>query len=193
MLLGAKTIKDEIEAGNIRIDDFDETRLNPNSYNLRLGNSIRVYSNTPAVPYRDDDNVSNPYIRDIVLDMAKPNPTQEIIIPASGLMLKPGRIYLGRTIEKTFTDKYVPMIEGRSSVGRLGLFIHVTAGFGDIGFDGTWTLELVATQPIIIYPDVEICQIYFHDITNGDVQYTSEKYHGQIEPRESRLYMDFNK
>jgi deoxycytidine triphosphate deaminase len=58
----------------------------------------------------------------------------------------------------------VPMLEGRSSTGRLGLFIHVTAGFGDIGFAGFWTLEIFCVQPVKIYPDVEICQIYYHDI-----------------------------
>ena len=74
-------------------------------------------------------------------------------------MLEPDTLYLGRTREFTKTDCFVPMLEGRSSVGRLGLFIHVTAGFGDVGFAGYWTLEIFCVQPIRIYAGVEICQI----------------------------------
>ncbi len=66
------------------------------------------------------------------------------------------------------------MLEGRSSVGRLGLFIHVTAGFGDVGFAGYWTLEIFCVQPIRIYPNVEICQIYYHDI-HGDYDLYSKR------------------
>ena len=87
-----------------------------------------------------------------VLDMKKPNKTKRLIIPEEGLVLEPGRLYLGRTLEYTKTDKYVPMLEGRSSIGRLGLFIHVTAGFGDVGFSGYWTLEIFCIQPIRVYP-----------------------------------------
>ncbi len=96
--------------------------------------------------------------------MKEKNPTAQLVIPKEGLLLQPGRVYLARTVERTFTDKYVPMLEGRSSVGRLGISVHVTAGFGDIGFNGHWTLEITVEQPTVIYPDVEICQIYYHTI-----------------------------
>ena len=99
-----------------------------------------------------------------VLDMKKPNLTKPLIIPEEGLLLETGKLYLGRTIEKTETSKFVPMLEGRSSIGRLGLFIHVTAGFGDIGFSGFWTLEIFCVQPIRIYAGVDICQIFYHTI-----------------------------
>jgi len=95
----------------IIIEPFDEKFLNPNSYNLRLSDELMVY---------EED----------VLDMKKPNKTRKLIIPEEGIVLEPGRLYLGRTVEYTKTDKFVPMLEGRSSIGRLGLFIHVTAGFG---------------------------------------------------------------
>lgn len=76
--------------------------------------------------------------------MKTPNAVKKLIIPEEGLLLEPRRLYLGRTNEFTKTDKYIPMLEGRSSTGRLGLFIHVTAGFGDVGFAGFWTLEIFA-------------------------------------------------
>ena len=78
--------------------------------------------------------------------MKKDNPIRKINIPDDGLLLEPNKLYLGRTVEYTRTDKFIPMLEGRSSTGRLGLFIHVTAGFGDVGFAGYWTLEMFCIQ-----------------------------------------------
>jgi dCTP deaminase len=102
---------------DIRIEPFLETRVNPNSYNLSLNPELMAYTNMP-------------------LDMKKENPAQKVVIPPEGLVLQPGTLYLGRTNEYTETFNLVPMLEGRSSVGRLGLFVHVTAGFGDVGFCG---------------------------------------------------------
>ena len=110
------------------------------------------------------------------LDMAKPNSASVIKIPEEGFVLQPNVLYLGRTNEYTKTENYIPMLEGRSSVGRLGVFIHVTAGFGDVGFAGYWTLEIFCVQPIRIYPNVEICQIYYHDIDGEYDTYKSGKY-----------------
>jgi dCTP deaminase len=96
-------------------------------------------------------------------------------------------------VEYTETDKYVPMLEGRSSIGRIGLYIHVTAGFGDVGFSGYWTLEMHCLQPIRIYPNVEICQIYYHTINGEYDLYSSGKYANNQGIQESRLYQDFIK
>lgn len=85
------------------------------------------------------------------------------------------------------------MLEGRSSIGRLGMSIHVTAGFGDIGFDGYWTLEITVTQPTIIYPDIEICQIYYHTIEGSYNLYTSGKYNENSGIQPSLMYKDFEK
>lgn len=137
MILSGKKIKEEL-GKNIFIEPFSDKQLNPNSYNLKLFNELLIY---------DSD----------VLDMKVPNKYRTIKIPESGLQLKPNTLYLGRTVEYTKTETYVPMLEGRSSIGRLGLFIHVTAGFGDVGFSGYWTLEIFCAHPIIIYPYVEIC------------------------------------
>ena len=141
MILSGSEIQARL-GSDIVIDPFVESQLNPNSYNLRLHNELLVYE-------------------EIVLDMRKPNRFRRIEIPPEGLELDPNRLYLGRTIERTETHNLVPMLEGRSSVGRLGLFVHVTAGFGDVGFCGYWTLEMYAIQPVRIYAGVEICQIFY--------------------------------
>ena len=125
--------------------------------------------------------------------MKENNPTARLIIPKEGLLLQPGRVYLARTVERTFTDKYVPMLEGRSSVGRLGISVHVTAGFGDIGFNGHWTLEITVEQPTVIYPDVEICQIYYHTIKGDYDLYSSGKYQNNTGIQSSVMYKDFEK
>ncbi|NLP36850.1 MAG: dCTP deaminase [Firmicutes bacterium] len=173
MILSGREIKRKI-GKEIIIEPFDEKLINPNSYNLRLHNELLVYEEK-------------------VLDMKKPNKTKRLIIPEEGLVLEPGRLYLGRTLEYTKTDKYVPMLEGRSSIGRLGLFIHVTAGFGDVGFSGYWTLEIFCIQPIRVYPFVEICQIYYHTIEGDYDKYSSGKYNHNRGIQPSLLYMDFLK
>lgn len=128
-----------------------------------------------------------------ILDMKKENKFKKISIPAEGLVLEPGKLYLGRTVEYTKTNCFVPMLEGRSSVGRLGLYIHVTAGFGDVGFEGYWTLEIQCVEPIRIYPNVEICQIYYHTIFGEYDLYNSGKYQKNNDVQPSLLYKDFEK
>ena len=123
----------------------------------------------------------------------KPNPYETLIIPPEGLVLQPGRLYLGRTVEYTRTQKYVPMLEGRSSIGRLGLCVHVTAGFGDIGFSGYWTLEIHAVSPIRVYPEIEICQIYYHTVDGDFVPYRSGKYQNNQGIQPSLSWRDFEK
>jgi dCTP deaminase len=126
-----------------------------------------------------------------VLDMKRSLNTESVVIPEDGLVLEPGKLYLGRTYEHTATDHYVPMIEGRSSIGRLGLYIHVSAGFGDVGFSGYWTLEMHCIQPVKIYPMVEICQIYYHTIEGDFSAYRSGKYQDNKGIQPSLSYKDF--
>ena len=173
MILSGLKIAEEVKAGHIYISDFDEKRLNPNSYNLRLADEILMYQ---------DGNT---------LDMKSQNRFHISKIPESGMILYSGKIYLARTMERTRTDCYVPMLEGRSSVGRLGTFIHATAGFGDVGFDGYWTLELSCVQPVRIYPGVEICQIYYHTIDGEYEPYRSGKYQGNNSVQASMLWKEF--
>lgn len=173
MILSGLEIKKRLGT-DIIIEPYDEKLLNPNSYNLRLSNELLVYT-------------------DPVLDMKKPNAYQTLTIPPEGLVLEPGRLYLGRTLEFTETKGLVPMLEGRSSVGRLGLFIHITAGFGDVGFKGFWTLEIICVQPIRIYPNVELCQIYYHTVEGEYITYKSGKYQNNHGIQPSMMYKDFEK
>lgn len=173
MILSGKEIEKHI-GKEIIIEPFDRSRVNPNSYNLTLHNELLVYENNE-------------------LDMKKLNPTKRITIPEEGLLLEPNRLYLGRTNEFTKTDGFVPMLEGRSSTSRLGLFIHVTAGFGDVGFAGYWTLEIFCIQPIRIYPNAEICQIYYHSIEGDYEPYRSGKYQNNTDIQPSLMYRDFEK
>jgi dCTP deaminase len=171
MILSGLEIKKRLNK-DIIIEPFDEKAINPNSYNMKLHNELLIYEEE-------------------VLDMKKPNKTKQITIPRDGLLLEPGTLYLGRTVEYTETQNLVPMLEGRSSIGRLGLYIHVTAGFGDVGFKGYWTLEIHCVQPIKIYPHVEICQAYFHTIEGDFINYSSGKYQNNTDIQPSLLYKDF--
>ena len=123
--------------------------------------------------------------------MKKNNEVEKLIIPSDGLVLETNRLYLGRTVEYTETKNLVPMLEGRSSIGRLGLFVHVTAGFGDVGFKGFWTLEIFCVQPVKIYPSVEICQVYYHTIEGEIKNYSSQKYQNNRGIQSSLLFKDF--
>ena len=159
---------------DIVLNPYDGQQLNPNSYNLRLHDELLVYDNP-------------------VLDMKIPNPYHLITIPESGIQLEPNRLYLGRTLEYTETHSLVPMLEGRSSIGRLGLFVHITAGFGDVGFKGFWTLEILCAQPIRIYPGVEICQIFYHTVEGEYETYSKGKYQNNTGIQPSMLHRDFEK
>lgn len=171
MILSGKEI--ERHMGNeIIIKPFNKSQLNPNSYNLRLADELMIYDLHE-------------------LDMKKKNSGHIIKIPEEGYLLEPNKLYLARTMEYTKTECFVPMLEGRSSVGRLGLFIHVTAGFGDVGFSGYWTLEMFCVQPIRIYSGVEICQIYFHTVLGTADKYDSGKYQNNKGIQTSLLYKDF--
>src|SRR6201995_1539523 len=134
MILSGHAIRDRL-GSDIVIDPFDDAQLNPNSYNLSLHNELMVYE-------------------ELMLDMAKANRVRRIEIPTEGLVLSPNQLYLARTTERTTTHNLVPQIEGRSSIGRLGLFVHVTAGFGDVGFSGYWTLGMVPVHPLRTYPGI---------------------------------------
>lgn len=125
--------------------------------------------------------------------MKKPNEAEMIHIPEEGYLLEPGTLYLGRTLEFTETHNLVPMLEGRSSIGRLGMFVHITAGFGDVGFKGYWTLEIQVIHPLRIYSGVQICQIFYHTIEGKIKEYNSGKYQANMGIQPSLLFRDFEK
>ena len=172
MILSGKEIERRL-GEDILIDPFDPQSLNPNSYNLSLHNELMTYE-------------------EVVLDLKKPNRTRVITIPESGLVLNPSQVYLARTVERTVTRNLVPMIEGRSSAARLGLFLNATAGFGDVGFSGYWTLEIYAVQPIRIYPWIPICQILYHQIQGEFTEYESDKYQNNNGIQPSMMFKELN-
>jgi len=186
MVLTGLEIIEQVKQGNIYIEDFDPARVNPNSYNLKLYNELLVYDDR----YLERIACGAPF-----LDMKKKNVTRRIIIPEDGFILSPGELYLGRTVEMTKTIGFVPQIQGRSSIGRLGIDVHKTAGWGDDGFENYWTLEIVATKLVKIYPFVEFCQIIYMK-TFGDA---SLKYKGKYHKVNanaidgSKLYEEFKK
>ena len=143
MILTDAKILESLESGEIIIEPFDREKLGTNSYDVHLSEILAIY-------------------KDDVLDAKKHNEVEYITIPDQGYVIQPGQIYLGVTIEYTETHNSVPFLEGKSSVGRLGIDIHATAGKGDIGFCNTWTLEISCVKPVRIYAGMPIGQlIYF--------------------------------
>lgn len=170
MILSGLKIKEEVKNGNITLFPFDDLMLNPNSYNYRLGEKLLL-------------------LMDDVIDPKKKSNYKEIIIPDEGYILLPNRLYLSSTKEVIGSSKYVTQLIGRSSVGRLGLFLQVTAPIGHVGCQGCWTLELKVVQPLRIYKGMKIGQVTFWEI-DGDtlINYEDGKYSKKKEPKVSNFY-----
>lgn len=141
MILTGSQITKSVLSGKIILDPFDKNLVNPNSYNYRLGDTLLVSDNPKNL------NQELTYKR--------------IKIPPTGYILKPKKLYLGSTFETIGSRAYVPSLIGRSSLGRLGLFLQITADLGHIGTKHKWTLELAAVQPLKIYPGMKIGQVSF--------------------------------
>ncbi|MFD7732316.1 dCTP deaminase [Kitasatospora phosalacinea] len=156
--------------GRIAISPFRPEQVNPNSYNVTLGSSLLTYT-------------------DEVIDAHRPNPTRTHYIGAEGFVLDPGELYLGHTVESLGSDTYVPLLFGRSSVGRLGLFVEITAPIGDIGFHGQWTLMLSAVRPLRVYAGMKIGQVMFF-ASQGDIDLYRGKYQRSVGPQVSRYWRD---
>lgn len=149
MILSDKRILEGIESKEIVIDPFDINRLGTNSYDVHLGKYLATY---------DDE----------VLDAKSHNKITTFELPEEGFVLQPGVLYLGVTHEYTETHNAVPFLEGKSSVGRLGIDIHATAGKGDVGFCNHWTLEISCSQKVRVYPLMPIGQLIFF-MVEGDI------------------------
>ena len=172
MILTGPSIQQCVSAGDITIEPFDSNNLNPNSYNFSLGDYVYVYKNH-------------------ILDPKVKQDTIQIEIPDEGLILQPDTLYLGFTHEKMGSEKYVPIINGRSSTGRLGLFIHITANLIDIGSINHWTLQMHAVQPTKIYKGMHIGQVTFWK-PYGEITLYNGKYKNSTGPRASEIWRDFN-
>jgi dCTP deaminase len=177
MILSDKKILEEIKFKNIVIRPFDRRNLGSNSYDVHLGEWLSVY---------DDE----------ILDAKKHNKVTHFRIPKEGYVLLPTKLYLGVTEEYTETFVYVPFLEGKSSVGRLGIDIHATAGKGDVGFKNNWTLEISVKQPVRIYAGMPIGQLIYFKV-EGKVltpynKKASAKYNRKTrKPVESMMWKNF--
>ena len=174
MILSDYRILEEIEKKTIIIKPYNRGMLGSNSYDVHLGKNLATYI-------------------DPVLDAKKHNKVIHFEIPEEGFVLEPKQLYLGVTLEYTETHAHVPFLEGKSSTGRLGIDIHATAGKGDVGFCGHWTLEISCKIPVRIYAGMPIGQlIYFPVEGEVEVSYDSKKnakYSGQInKPVESMMW-----
>ncbi|MFF7234269.1 dCTP deaminase [Streptomyces sioyaensis] len=170
MILTGPEITTAANDGRLRIHPFEADQVNPNSYNVRLGSTLLTYTAE-------------------VIDAHNPNPTRSFEISDDGYVLEPGELYLGHTIEEVGSDLFVPLLFGRSSVGRLGLFVEITAPIGDIGFHGQWTLMLSAIRPLRVYTGMKIGQIMFF-VSTGDIDLYAGKYQAAAGPQASRYWCD---
>jgi dCTP deaminase len=177
MILSDQQILAEMEKGTIVIDPYDRKYLGSNSYDVHLGRYLAVYKSD-------------------ILDAKVHNQVDHFEIPDDGLVLLPHRLYLGVTAEYTETHRHVPFLEGKSSIGRLGIDIHATAGKGDIGFCNTWTLEVSVKQAVRVYHGMPIGQLIYFEVS-GEVlmsyrSKSSAKYNVRTErPVESMMWKNF--
>ena len=156
MILSDTTILDSIKTGDIVIEPFDRKCLGTNSYDVHLGKTLAIY-------------------KDHILDARRHNTIEHFTIPQEGFVLHPNTLYLGVTEEYTETHNAVPFLEGKSSVGRLGIDIHATAGKGDVGFCNTWTLEISCTHPVRVYPGMPIGQLIYFQVHGHIERYYHKK------------------
>ena len=167
MILTDVKIKEAIEKGEILIEPYRPACLGTNSYDVHLGKYLAVYESQ-------------------VLDAKSHNTVNHFEIPEDGFVLQPGELYLGVTEEYTETHTTVPFLEGKSSIGRLGIDIHATAGKGDVGFCNTWTLEISCVKPVRVYAGMPIGQLIYFKV-DGDIEnYYNKKNNAKYNERTIR-------
>jgi dCTP deaminase len=177
LILSDKKILDEMKKGNIVIEPFKREKLGTNSYDVHLGKWLAVYE-------------------DEILDAKTHNKIKTFEIPNQGYILQPGTLYLGVTWEYTETRNFVPFLEGKSSIGRLGIDIHATAGKGDAGFCNNWTLEISVKMPVRVYKGMPIGQLIYFEM-DGEIEIPYDKkpnakYNQRTEyPVESMMFKNF--
>lgn len=184
-----------IQDGRIQVTPFDEKYINPGSIDLTLGDTVAVYNQLTVVggdmsrlPFKKGSmDLTEEALRTttrqggknlkpffVEMDAKKQHDVFRFNIdPEIGWVLQPGIGYLMHTAERVWTNRYIPVLDGKSSIGRLFITAHVTAGYGDTGFDGQYTLEVVSQYPVRVYPGMRFCQMRFHT-TVGD----RRSYHG---------------
>lgn len=201
-ILSDKSIEAAVRSGSIQIDPWTSSQLNPTSYDLTLGTGVTVYDDWVEID-KSDAQLSTNYVydgteitrKDTVFNLrgGEPDVTRLSMGPERGWLLKPGIGYLMHTQERITTSSYVPIVDGKSSIGRLFIQVHITAGYGDPAFDGQYTLEVVAQHPIRVFPGMRIAQIRFHTI-EGEVgslysgNYVGERALGAVPSRAWRQF-----
>lgn len=177
MILSDVMIQMAISKGEIVIEPYNPACLGTNSYDVHLSKYLATYNAE-------------------VLDAKLPNEISQFEIPEEGIVLRPGVLYLGSTMEYTETHNTVPFLEGKSSVGRLGIDIHATAGKGDVGFCNHWTLEISCTQPVRVYAGMPIGQLIYFQVAGEISRYynmkSDAKYNERTtKPMESKMWKNF--
>ena len=167
MILSDIEILKAIKNGEIVVEPFNREKLGTNSYDVHLSKYLAVYE-------------------DKVLDAKKHNAIREVIIPEEGYVIHPGTLYLGVTEEYTETHNSVPFLEGKSSVGRLGIDIHATAGKGDVGFCNTWTLEISCVHPVRVYAGMPVGQLIYFKVFGDIERYYNKKKNAKYNERTTR-------
>lgn len=177
MILSDSEIFKQIRSGNIVIAPFVRGNLGSNSYDVTLGSTIKTYVNPE-------------------LDSAGKNAVQVFEIPTTGYVFRPGNLYLAVTREYTETRKCVPYLEGKSSLARLGISIHQTAGKGDVGFKGYWTMEITVVHPVRVYAGMKIGQLIYNEVKGEvllpyDKKLTAKYNNTDSSPIESKNHENF--
>lgn len=167
MILSDNEILQGLENGTIKIEPFERQCLGTNSYDVHLSPYLATY-------------------KDACLDARKHNEIVHFEIPEEGFILQPNVLYLGATLEYTETHDTVPFLEGKSSVGRLGIDIHATAGKGDVGFCNHWTLEISCTQPVRVYAGMPIGQLIYFKVSGNIINYYHSKKNAKYNERTPR-------
>ncbi len=171
MILTGRKIAEEVEKDNINIEPFDKEKVTTNSYDLELG--------AKYIRYTED-----------IIDPARKNSFEEKEIPKDGMRMSKGDFILGYSNEIVGSDRFVPIIHAKSSIARLGLFVHVTANLIDIGSTGQLTFQLYSTSELKLYPGMEIAQVTFWK-PKGDITLYDGKYADSRGPNASKVYKDF--
>jgi dCTP deaminase len=192
-ILSGPEILKYVESGRIRVTPFQRKHLNPASLDLTLGDKVAVYEDFTYCGAADfdlgevDGQGLIPHAKGILDVRDKPRAREWKIDPVVGWVILPGIGYLMHTTETVWAQDTVPIVDGKSSLGRLFLQVHMTAGYGDAGFDGQYTLEVKSTFPIRIYPGMRICQIRFvsiqGDIVGYEGHYLGDKAQGPVASR----------
>jgi len=171
MILTGVEIEKGVFAKKIHISPFSKSQINPNSYNYRLSPILLE-------------------IIDPVIDPVSESQSRKIEIPEEGFLLLPRHLYLGCTLEEIGSNEYVPTLMGRSSLGRLGLFLQITADLGQLGTRHAWTLELKVVQPLVVYPKMIIGQVCFWKVEGHNDSLYNGKYSGDFVPQCSKLHQE---